>query len=70
MSVSANGKRLSMLTLQLWNQWEQTKEHWKDARSQEFEQKYLEELRAGVDRAAAVIEQLDKLVMKVKRDCE
>ncbi len=70
MSVSANGKRLSMLTLQLSTQWDQTKEYWKDARSQEFEQKYLEELRAGVDRAVTVIEQLDKLVMKVKRDCE
>ena len=70
MSVSANGKRLAMLTLQLSNQWEQTKEYWRDARSQEFEQKYMEELRAGVDRAATVIEQLDKLVMKVKRDCE
>jgi hypothetical protein len=70
MSVSANGKRLAMLTLQLSNQWEQTKEYWRDARSQEFEQKYLEELRAGVDRAATVIEQLDKLVMKVKADCE
>jgi hypothetical protein len=70
MSVSANGKRLAMLTLQLSNQWEQTKEYWRDARSQEFEQKYLEELQAGVDRAATVIEQLDKLVMKVKADCE
>ncbi len=70
MSVSANGKRLAMLTLQLSTQWDQTKEYWRDARSQEFEQKYMEELRAAVDRAATVIEQLDKLVMKVKGDCE
>jgi hypothetical protein len=70
MSVSANGKRLAMLTLHLTTQWEHTKEFWKDARSQEFQRKYLEELKTSVDRTAGVIEQLDKLVAKVRRDCE
>jgi len=37
---------------------------------QEFEQKYMEELFASVDRAATVIEQLDKLLTKVRTDCE
>jgi hypothetical protein len=70
MNISANGKRIAMLTLQLANQWEQTKEYWNDARSQEFERKYMEELKASVDRAVTVIEQLDKMVMKVRKDCE
>jgi hypothetical protein len=70
MNISGNGKRLALLTQQLSNQWQQTREHWKDAKSQEFESKYLEELRAGVDRAVTVIEQLDKLVMKIRKDCE
>jgi hypothetical protein len=70
MTISANGKRLATLTLQLATQWEQTKEYWRDAKSSEFEHQYVEELKASVDRAVTVIEQLDKLIMKIRRECE
>ena len=68
--MNANGSRLEGVTKELWNQWMQTKEYWQDAKSPEFQQKYLEELIAGVNKAVGVIEQLDKLVTKIKRDCE
>ena len=68
--MNANGTRLSATTKELWNQWQQTKESWRDAKSQEFEHKYLEELFAGVDKAVTVMEQLDKLVTKTRNDCE
>jgi len=61
---------LGAITKELWNQWQQTKEHWKDAKSNEFEHKYLEELVANVDKTVMVIEQLDKLIGKIKKDCE
>ena len=51
-------------------QWQHTKDYWHDARAREFESKYMEELVATVDRTVTTIEQLDKLVTKVKRDCE
>jgi hypothetical protein len=70
MNISGNGKRLAQLTLQLSNQWQQTREHWQDAKGLEFEAHYIEELRAGVERAVTVIEQLDKIVMKIRKDCE
>ena len=44
--------------------------YWKDAKSQEFERRYMEELLASVDRAVTVIEQLDKLITKIRSDCE
>ena len=68
--MSAGGSRLEGLTKDLRAQWFQTKEYWSDAKSQEFEHKYLEELFASVDRAVLVIEQLDKLISKIKKDCE
>jgi hypothetical protein len=68
--MNANGTRLAGITRELWLQWQQTKNYWKDAKSQEFEQKYLAELVASVDKTVAVIEQLDKLIMKVRNDCE
>jgi thymidylate synthase len=68
MKGSAN--KLSAITRELWSQWQQTKSCWKDARSQEFEKKYLEDLVSSVDRAVTSIDQLDKLVTKVRKDCE
>jgi len=70
MSISSNGKRLILTTKDLFLKWEQTKNFWKDARSREFEQKFLTELQANTDKSAEVIEQLDKLVAKIRSDCE
>ena len=68
--MSGNGAKLMALTQQLSSQWEQTKTYWRDAKCDEFEREYLQELVASVDRAVSVIEQLDKLVKKVRSDCE
>ncbi len=68
--MSASGTRLEALTKDLRVQWQQTKEYWADAKGQEFEQKYLLELFTSVDRAVGVIDQLDKLVGRIKKDCE
>jgi hypothetical protein len=68
--MNANASRLSGLTKDLWRHWEQTREYWQDAKSQEFEQKFLAELVASVDKTVNVIDQLDKLMTKIRRDCE
>ena len=68
--MKASSARLSGLTKELRAQWQDTKSYWKDAKSQEFERRYMEELLAGVDRTVTVIEQLDKLVTKIRMDCE
>lgn len=68
--MSAPGSRLSALTKQLAADWEQTKDAWRDAKAQEFEQRFLLELFSSAERAVTVIEQLDKVIGNVKRDCE
>ena len=68
--MKASSARLAGLTKELRAQWQDTKSYWKDAKSQEFERRYMEELLAGVDRTVTVIEQLDKLVTKIRMDCE
>jgi thymidylate synthase len=68
--MNANGTRLAGITKELWGQWQQTRNFWRDARSQEFEQKYIIELLASVDKTVAVIDQLEKLVTKIRKDCE
>jgi hypothetical protein len=68
--MNANAARLAGITKDLLNHWQQTREYWQDAKSLEFEHKYLDELSAGVDKAVGVIDQLDKLLVKIRRDCE
>ena len=68
--MKASGNRLAALTKELRSEWHNTKSYWKDAKSLEFEHRYMEELLASVDRAVTVIEQLDKLITKVRSDCE
>jgi hypothetical protein len=68
--MSPNGSRLAMVTKDLLLQWQQTRESWTDVKSLEFERKYLEELKAGVDNAVTIIEQLDNLLTKIRKDCE
>jgi hypothetical protein len=70
MSLAGSKARLGALTKDLGVRWQGTKELWSDAKSAEFERTYLVELNAAVDRATTVMEQLDRLLLKLRSDCE
>jgi hypothetical protein len=70
MSTRASGARLQGVTRELLMHWQTTKDYWRDAKSLEFERQYLQELLASVDSAVTTIEQVDKLLSKIKKDCE
>ena len=68
--MSGNSSKIMAATKELANQWSDTRQYWKDAKSQEFDRQYMQELVVSVDRALTVIEQLDKLFTKIRHDCE
>jgi len=70
MNLSGNKGRLTGLTRELMFAWDDTKNHWRDAKSEEFERKYVQELSAHVNRATLVLEQLEELLKRVRSDCE
>jgi len=70
MNPSGIKNRLTSLTKGLATRWDETKNYWKDTKSQEFEQRYLIELFTNVDKTVTVLEKLDELLAKVKKDCE
>jgi len=70
MSMSGSKSRLLGATKELALKWEETENYWRDAKSQEFEHRYLTELFADVDKTVAVIDKLDELLKKVRSDCE
>jgi hypothetical protein len=70
MSLSVCKTRLTSVTREIDNQWDQTKHFWQDAKCQEFEREYMELLNTSVEKAASVIDELDKLISKIRSDCE
>ena len=70
MSMAGSKARLVGLTKELSLKWDDTKTSWRDAKAQEFERKYLQELFIGIDKSVTIIEKLDELLKKIRKDCE
>ena len=70
MSANASGARLAALTKELLARWEQTREHWRDDKAREFEERYLLELQSMVNSAMANIASIERTIRKVRDDCE
>ena len=68
--MSAAQNRLVALTNSLRTEWEQTKHHWNDAKSREFEQRFLSELFSSVTQTVNHIEALERVLAKIRQDCE
>jgi hypothetical protein len=58
------------LTRDLRLRWEETKNFWRDAKSDEFERRFMVELDASVSRAILMVDKLDEILKKVRSDCE
>jgi hypothetical protein len=70
MSTAGSASKLVQATRQLLHEWEQTKSAWRDVKSQDFEQTYIEPLPGHVERAIAAMGEIDLLLKKVRSDCE
>lgn len=70
MSLVSNRTRLATLTKILVNDWQHTKEHWRDTQANQFEKQHIEGLLHNVSATIEIIEKLDKLITRVKKDCE
>jgi hypothetical protein len=70
MSLNANKSRLTALTKNISLRWVETQNYWLDAKSEEFDQRFMQELFPSVNKAAAAIEKLEELLKKIRKDCE
>lgn len=70
MSTRASASNLSRAVQDLSVEWQETKDHWRDAKSQEFEVRFLEKLADHVSKAKPVMEEIDTLLGRVRKDCE
>ena len=70
MNLSGSRSRLSALSKELHLRWMETKHYWRDSKSQEFESRFMDDLLARVDKTVTVVEKLDQVLSKVRKDCE
>jgi hypothetical protein len=70
MSAAANSSNLAQAARVLANEWQQTKSSWRDSKSQDFEQTYIEPLPGHVERAIMVMAEIDIILKKFRSECE
>ena len=70
MSIRVSGGRLARVTRDLGENWQQTREQWRDAKCSEFENTYINPLLHSVSGAVTVIEELDRILNKIRAECE
>ena len=70
MSTRASASNLSRATQDLVLEWQETKTRWRDVKSREFEERFLEKLADHVSKVRPVMDEIDTLLNKVRKDCE
>lgn len=70
MSTKANAAALAQAYKDLAVAWQETKAHWHDAKSIEFEAAYIEDLPNRINRTLSVMADIDALFGKIRNDCE
>ena len=70
MSLNANKSRLAALTKDLSSRWRETRESWRDDRARQFEQRYMDDLLSSVTNCVNNIETLERILSKIRSDCD
>jgi hypothetical protein len=68
--TSGTKNRLLGLTKELAADWALTKDSWRDAKALEFEKQFIDELMVGVNATVTNIDALERVLNKVRTDCE
>ena len=70
MNARNSAANLIQAARELSAEWHSTREHWRDAKAREFEEQFLDPLPGYIARASQVMEEIDTLLRKVRKDCE
>jgi len=68
--MSGTQNRLVSLTRELLAEWDYTRQFWTDAKSREFEQRFLDALMPAVNATVSNIESLERIFDQIRKDCE
>ncbi|HEX2750793.1 MAG TPA: hypothetical protein VHM91_22500 [Verrucomicrobiales bacterium] len=70
MNTQGSASQLESAWRDLAAAWQHTTDDWRDAKSKEFEARFLEKLPGLLTGAKQAIEDIDILLRKMRHDCE
>ena len=70
MGLQESRGKITRTMQDLMSLWASTQVHWNDSNSQAFEGKYLKPLEMDVRVAAAAMDEMAVLLVKIRRECE
>ena len=70
MSLNSNRSRIAGLSRELLRSWQETQEVWRDQKGREFDKVYMQPLFDAVENAGLAVDDLEKLLKKLRNDCE
>ncbi len=70
MSLNNSRGRLVGISRELLKSWQETQQFWHDRKGKEFDSNYMQPLFDAVDNASSAMDDLEKLLKKLRKDCE
>lgn len=70
MSVKSSKAKLGRATKDLAAHWEEVTRSWRDTKAREFEARFIAPLPDHVRSALTIIDELDAVLTRLRRDCE
>ena len=70
MSVRSSKGTINRAVRDLNVEWEECKTNWNDIKSKEFQQKYISTIPDTLSSCSNIIDELDKILNKLRKDCE
>lgn len=70
MSLNQSRGRLVGLSRELQKEWSETLDTWRDRKGKEFGRDYMDPLMDAVTHACEAVEDLDRILRKLRDDCE
>lgn len=70
MSLGSSKARLSEANRELFAQWEEVRQSWRDSKAAEFDKEYLAGLPQAIANATRIIEEIDQVLSKIHADCD
>ncbi len=70
MSLQSNRNRLAGLSKELNRSWHETQDQWRDQKRGDFAEEYMQPLFDSIENAVAAMGDLDKVLRKIRSDCE
>ena len=70
MNVSSSRGLLVRSSRDLVEAWRETERYWRDARASQFDREFISPIPKTVASAATVIQDIDAILNRIRRDCE